>query len=269
MFKNDFVKNKYQTKMKNVFLLLIITMIVSCKSETKKEASKKEAVKEIKKESFPDELGKVFQRHGGIDVWRKAKIMSFNKGEEIHTVDLKSRKTVINTSKYSLGFDGKEVWLDETEKGTYKGNPTFYYNLYFYFYAMPFVLADDGIMYEKVADLVYKGIAYPGYKISYKSNIGTSPDDNYRVYYNSDNYQMEWLAYTVTFSSKESNNDYHMIKYNTWENVNGLILPKEITWYKMDEKGMPTVAERPATVFTLPLLSEATLADSFFEKPVK
>jgi hypothetical protein len=30
-------------------------------------------------------------------------------------------------------------------------------------------------MYEKVADLVYKGIAYPGYKISYKSNIGTSP----------------------------------------------------------------------------------------------
>jgi hypothetical protein len=48
-----------------------------------------------------------------------------------------------------------------------------------------------------------------------------------------------------------------------------LILPKEITWYKMDEKGMPTVAERPATVFTLPLLSEATLADLFFEKPVK
>jgi len=41
---------------------------------------------------------------------------------------------------------------------------------------------------------------------------------------------MEWLAYTVTFASKMPSDKYNIIRYNSWENVNGLILPKEITW---------------------------------------
>jgi hypothetical protein len=44
-------------------------------------------------------------------------------------------------------------------------------------------------------------------------------------------------------------------------------LPKEITWYKKDENGVPTEPARPATEFTLSLISQAKLADSFFEKP--
>ena len=121
--------------MKKLILLLISITVISCKNETKKESSKKEEIKEtkeVKKENFPEELGKVFQTHGGINAWRKAKVLSFNKGEEVHTSDLQSRKIVVNHSKYSLGFDGKEVWLSEDEKGTFKGNPNFYYNLYFF-----------------------------------------------------------------------------------------------------------------------------------------
>jgi hypothetical protein len=243
-------------------------MIVSCKNEPKKEVSKKEAEKEVKKENFPDELGKVFQTHGGIDTWRKLQTLSFNIDEEVHTSDLHSRKIVINSPKYSLGFNGKEVWLDQENSDSFKGNKDFYYNLYFYFYAMPFVLADEGIIYEKVDDLVFQETSYPGYKISYQANVGSSPDDTYIVYYNPKTFQMEWLAYTVTFKSKKPNDSYHIIKYNTWQNTSGLILPKEINWYKMDEKEIPTVPERPATEFTLPLISEAKLADAFFEKPV-
>ena len=254
--------------MKKVFLLLAIVILVSCKNEAKKGV-KKDVVKEIKKENFPDELAKVFAKHGGINTWRKAQVLSFNKGEEVHTTDLHSRKIVINSPKYSLGFDGNEVWLDEEKEGNYKGNKDFYYNLYFYFYAMPFVLADNGITYDKVDDLTFEETNYPGYKISYASNKGTSPDDNYIVYYNPKTYQMEWLAYTVTFKSKSPSDKYNIIKYNKWENVNGLVLPKELTWYKKDEKGMPTEPARPATEFTLPLVSQGKLADSFFEKPTK
>lgn len=217
--------------MKKILLLFVIVVAVSCKNEIKKDLKKEVSVL-VKKENFPTALGKVFEAHGGINSWRKLQTMSFNKGKEIHTIDLHSRKTIINTPTYSLGFDGEAVWLDEIEKGTYKGNPTFYYNLYFYFYAMPFVLADTGIIYEKIADLVFEGTTYPGYKISYKANIGTSPDDNYRVYYNPKTYQMEWLAYTVTFTSKEANNDYHFIKYNSWENTSGLLLPKKLPGIK-------------------------------------
>ena len=80
---------------------------------------------------------------------------------------------------------------------------------------------------------------------------------------------MEWLAYTVTFKSKSPSDKYRLIKYNKWENVNGLVLPKELTWYKKDEKGMPTEPARTATEFTLPLVSQGKLADSFFKKPTK
>ena len=249
--------------MKKVLILLIMVIAISCKNE-----SKKDRVAEIKTENFPTDLGLVFKTHGGIDTWRDAQIVSFNIGKQVHTVDLYSRKTVVHTPKYALGFDGKEVWLEEEKKGNYKGNPEFYYNLYFYFYAMPFVLADAGIIYEKADDLIFEETTYPGYKISYEADIGASPDDTYMVYYNSKTYQMEWLAYTVTFADKESNDDYHLIKYNKWEAVDGFLLPKEITWYKMDEKGMPTKAAGDPVEFTLPLVSKGQLADSFFEKPV-
>jgi hypothetical protein len=255
--------------MKKIIAILVLSIIlISCKKEIKKETNTKET-KTVKKENSPTELAKVFQAHGGIDVWRKAQVLSFNKGQEVHTTDLHSRKTVVNHPDYSLGFDGKEVWLSEEKEGIYKGNATFYYNLYFYFYAMPFVLADDGIVYEKVDGITFDGITYPGYKISYKANVGTTPDDNYIVYYNPKTYNMEWLAYTVTFKSKKPSDNYKIIKYNKWENVNGIILPKEITWYKKDENGMPTEPARPSTEFTLPLLSQGKLADNFYEKPVK
>ena len=249
--------------MKKILLLLVIVISVSCKNELKKEVSF-----EVQKEIFPAELGKIFKTHGGINSWRKLQTMSFNKGKEIHTIDLHSRKTVINTPKYSLGFDGEAVWLDEVEKGIYKGNPTFYYNLYFYFYAMPFVLADDGISYEKVADLVFEDTKYPGYKISFKPGKGTSPDDNYFVYYHPETYQMEWLGYTVTFFDKKVSNTVTIIRYNQWEDVSGLLLPKEITWYKKDQNGVLMTSIKPITEFTLPLVSQGKLPASFFEKPV-
>ena len=195
----------------------------------------------------------------------KQKILSFNKDEEAHTVDLHSRKSVINTSKYSLGFDGSTIWVSDTT--VYKKDPKFYYNLYFYFYAMPFVLADDGIVYSETKPLEFEGKKYPGIKISYKANVGSSPDDNYFLYYNPETYQMEWLKYSMTYFSKKTSEKFNLIKYDKWTNVNGFDLPKELVWYQQDDKGNPTKASGKPVEFTLPLVSQGQLDNSFFEKP--
>ena len=255
--------------MKKVLLLLVVVIAISCKNEAKKEVKELVQKVEVKKESFPEELGNVFEAHGGIDTWRNAEVLSFKKGDEVHTIDLQSRVNVINAPNYSVGFDGENVWLDEAEEGTFKGNPAFYHNLFFYFYAMPFVLADEGITYEKIAPLTFDGVDYPGYKMSFKSNVGSSPDDNYKLYFNAETYKMEWLAYTATFMSKKPSDKFNIIKYGKWNNVNGLILPSEITWFKVDENGVPTEPASPAAVFTDAAISKNTLKDSFFEKPVK
>lgn len=247
--------------MKKISLLLFVSILAfSCKNEPKKE---------IKKEKFPETLGKVFEKHGGIDTWRKANTLSFNRGEESHTVDLNSRKTVVHSPKYSLGFNGKEVWMSLQDSTAFKRDPKFYYNLYFYFYAMPFVLADDGIVYEEAKPLIFEGKEYPGIKISFETNVGTSPDDNYFVYYNPETYQMEWLRYSVTFFSKKTASKFNVIRYNDWETVDGLTLPKSITWYKKDESGLPTEPRGAATEFSLAIVKEAKLQDSFFEKPTQ
>ncbi|MDN3617921.1 hypothetical protein QWY81_00470 [Polaribacter undariae] len=254
--------------MKKVLLLLIVVIAISCKNEPKKEVEKGN-IEAVKIENFPEELGKVFKAHGGIDTWRNAEILSFKKGEEVHTINLQSRINVINAPNYAVGFDGKNVWLDEAEEGTFKGNPAFYHNLFFYFYAMPFVLSDEGITYEKIAPLTFDGVDYPGYKMSFKSDMGSSPDDNYKLYFNAETHQMEWLAYTATFMSKKPSDKFNIIKYGKWNNVNGLLLPSEITWYKKDENGVPTEPARPAAVFTDASINKNNLTDSFFEKPIK
>lgn len=247
-------------------LIAILFISISCKTEPKENTS---TASGTKKEKFPETLASVLKKHGGIDQWRLARTLSFNKGEEAHTVDLWSRKTVINTPKYSMGYDGVNVWLSEKDSGTYKGNVSFYYNLFFYFYAMPFVLADDGIIYSEADPITFDGVSYPGIKIAYEANIGTSPDDNYILYYNPTNFQMEWLAYTVTFRSKKPSDKYNLIRYGEWKVTDGFRLPKKITWYKKDDNGQPTEPARDPIEFTLPLVKTTVLPDEFYGKPTE
>ena len=101
---------------------------------------------------------------------------------EKHTIDLHSRKDKVETPPVEIGFDGKDVWLLDEAKA-YKGNAELYHNLMFYFYAMPFVLADSGINYKVAEDLVYDGKNYPGIHISYNDGVGASSKDDYYLYY--------------------------------------------------------------------------------------
>jgi hypothetical protein len=134
---------------------------------------------------------------------------------------------------------------------------------------MPFVLADSGIIYTKVDDLVFENTNYTGYKIAYNANVGNSPEDNYILYFDKETNKMAWLAYTVTFNSKQPSAKYNIIRYANWHNVNGLLLPKEITWYKQDANGTPTEPAGKPVVFTKALLSKAKLAANFLKSQLK
>lgn len=245
--------------MKKIAFVVITTItLLACKEKSTKQ--EKEA------SNYPVSLSKVFDKHGGLDAWNEQQQISFKKGSEMHTIDLHSRKSIITTDNYSLGFDGKNVWLTEKDTLSFKGNKDFYYNLYFYFYAMPFVLADNGIVYEESKPLLFEGKTYPGIKVSYKANIGSSPDDNYYLYYNPETFQMEWLQYSVTFFSKKASSKVNTIRYNDWTDVNGFLLPNSLTWYKKDEKGNISEPARSATIFTNQKVSTQKLDDSIFYK---
>ena len=152
-------------KLLSTAMLLILFLFVACKDtvkETSEEVHRKENTSEMETDAkmnsseenmtmaYPSEITSVFKAHGGMNVWNKMNNLCFEmegkSGKEVHTISLKDRQSKIETDDWSIGYDGTDVWLLENEEDTYEGNAHFYHNLMFYFYAMPFVLGDEGTM---------------------------------------------------------------------------------------------------------------------------
>jgi hypothetical protein len=76
---------------------------------------------------------------------------------------------------------------------------------------------------------------------------------------------MAWLAYTVTYGKEGPSERYSFIKYDKWQEVNGLQLPSELQWYNVEE-GQPTQM-RNAMNFTKPTATSTQLDKNLFEKP--
>ncbi|MEZ2416031.1 hypothetical protein ACA086_13795 [Muriicola sp. E247] len=256
--------------MRNIPFFLLVLVMVSCKDSSQQKSETETDVVQItaEKEKYPPAMSKVFEAHGGLALWRKQKHLSYEmpkkSGLEKHTIDLYSRKDVVETADFSMGFDGTDVWLSDPE-GKYKGDPVFYHNLMFYFYAMPFVLADDGIEYFETEPIVYDGISYPGIGIRYEAGIGTSPEDEYYLHYEPETHQMAWLGYTVTYRTGKPSDDVHWIRYDDWMEVSDILLPKSMTWHKVEEG---KIGEPRNTVpFQNVEISEKAVAEEVFAKP--
>ncbi len=229
--------------MKNFFFLLTLTFLIfSCQqAPADKENAKDTMAVSAPLIDYPDDLDKVFDNHGSISKWNKMKTLTFEIVKEGDnqkiTTDLNNRRERIESGDVKSGFDGKNYWL--MADSTYEGNVKFATNLMFYFYAMPFVLGDDGINYSKTEDLVFEAVSYPGYRISYDDGVGLSPKDEYFIHYNPETYEMAWLGYTVTFRSGEKSEKISWIRYNDWKNYDGFKLPASLSWYKT-ENNLPT-----------------------------
>ena len=257
--------------MKKVFFLVTVVIFISCKNTKKDTIEYSKETLNVTTSSYPENITKVFEAHGGLDKWNEMQSLVFTmqkqNGLEITTTDLKNRKSLIEMPNHTIGFNGEQVWLHSKDTIAYKGVPKFYYNLMFYFYAMPFILADDGIIYEDTKPLEFEGRSFPGIKISYEAGIGESPEDEYILYYNPDTYNMEWLGYTVTYFTKEKANELHFRKYSDWQNVNGLLLPKTSVRYNYKDN-LPTTVHSITEFIDVKLFKEKP-NPTLFEIPDK
>lgn len=259
--------------MKKITLFALVSVLFSCKTDKTKQQTKTEEVTSVNtevKSSYPEVLAKVFDAHGGLATWNSFKTLSFTipkeETSETHTTALKSRKETITSTEFSTGYDGSKIWLLD-ENDTYKGDAVFYHNLMFYFYAMPFVLADDGINYEETPALEFEGKSYPGFRMSYNDGVGNSPKDEYFLHYDPETFQMQWLGYTVTFRSGEKSENVKWIRYNDWMDVNDVILPKSITWYTSEDNTL--TVPRNTVLFEDVSLSTNEKPAGFYDKPGK
>jgi len=252
--------------MKTFHLLLFpaLLLLAACQQPSNADQTDDSTTDAAAASPYPAAFQRVLAAHGGLELWQRQQGLSYEivkpDGNEKQVIDLKDRRERIDASNFTMGYDGSHFWL--AADTSYHGDPIFYKNLMFYFYAMPFVLADAGIRYAEAEPLVFGDKTYPGLRISYEPGVGVSPEDEYFLHYDADTYQMAWLGYTVTYETKAKSSTIKWIRYDDWMDINGLKLPKSMNWHTTEDN--KPVAARNRRAFEQVTLSLARPADSLF-----
>lgn len=186
-------------------------------------------------------LAPTLEAHGGLDKWRSYGSLSFymlyergdNIREENILTDLHSRHERIEGTDYVLGFDGTEYW-EKLPVDMKSRNPKFQVGLQFYFFALPFVLADPGVNLESLGKRSIKGQEYEVVKATFGSDVGVAPEDQYLLYLDPESHQLVYLLYSVTYFDQSRAERYNAAHYVDWQSVGSLRVSAEIHSYVWD-----------------------------------
>lgn len=184
-----------------------------------------------------DLLNQCITAHGGIKKWNSYSGLTYtvvtNAGESQQTIQLKDRRTYHKTEKYEMGYNGRSTWVKGDKDAVPTKNPDFFHNIDFYFFAIPFVIADPGVNLAYSGKMDVKGVSYEVLEVSYGDKVGIAPGDVYKLLINPNTKQMEWLLYSVTFFDKTSKR-LSAKHYTGWQEVNGLLVPTIMENYKFE-----------------------------------
>ncbi|WP_051052737.1 DUF6503 family protein [Fulvivirga imtechensis] len=253
------------------YLLFLLVFTASACSD--KPSDRPDAVIAKKnKPEYPHILQKALDAHGSSAHWQTFYSLEYDltttlgkEKKEHQLIDLKSRKVRISGSSYTIGFDGEDVWVTPDKVAFAQMPPRFYHNLVFYFFAMPFVLADPGINYEDLGEREIEGKRYLALKVSFQKGVGDADGDLYIAHFNPETFQLEVLLYTVTYFSGEKHENYNVLVYNEWQQVNGLTVPKVMTGHKYEADSIREVRYRAE--FSNVDLSDKQADASLFLRP--
>ncbi len=252
--------------------ILLFSILISC-TTTKKEYVDIYA-------SYPTSFTKLLQAHGGLEKWNSFNTLEFDlfnpedSSQEHHIIDLKLRKDMVLGDSFKIGFNGKDVWVAPNKKAFSGKSARFYHNLFFYFFSIPYVLADPGVNYQE--DTVsLSGQKFSCIMATFNAGVGDADKDFYKMVVDPQTKKLTSLLYTVTYYSGEAHERYNLLTYMDWQEIEGLQFPGKIAGYKyadgiVGEKRYEYLFKNvvlkkeapPETLFTMPAEAEI---DSLFK----
>ncbi|MBT9394955.1 hypothetical protein KLP40_17450 [Hymenobacter sp. NST-14] len=228
--------------MKNTLYFSLALLAASCSSNP--EQTTPEAPAETTTAAVPRKLPAVLRQaleaHGGLAAWQQFGTMEYRMKstlgtprDEKHLIDLRTRQTRIEGAGYQLGRDAQQqVWVSPAKAAFGDMSARFYHNLFFYFFSIPFVLADEGIVYEDLGLRTVAGQEYQALKVSYEAGRGDSAKDEYIAHFNPRTHRLELLLYTVTFFEPGKQATFNSLLYTDWQQADGLLLPRKMEGHK-------------------------------------
>ncbi len=232
------------------YLIVPFLFLIACAnvkpSEQQAEADAP-ALMKVAKEVSPL-LNPVLEAHGGIQAWDEFGALSFvaqygSDRQESFLLDLISRQERIVGAGYTLGYDGVNYW-QVLEGETKPKNPEFLINLQFYFFGMPFVLADEGVNISTLPNRSIAGKEYEVLKATFGDGVGVASKDQYLLMIDPDSKQLSYLLYSVTYFDAGRAERYNAAHYAEWQEVNGLQVPKTMVSYVWDAENETLGKER-------------------------
>ena len=214
-------------------------------------------------------LARGIEAHGGHAQWDGFALLTYElvRGEssEHHTIDLRTRRTVQKAENHAMGYDGEAVWVSP-DADAFSGNPHFYNGLYFYFFAMPFVLGDPGVISEALGQRRIDGVSYDVVAFPMKPMSALHPMIPIWPHFDPATGQLRMLLYTVTFNDGQPNTNYNVIRYDEWLEVSGLTVPAEVTFHRWNKETQILGEKRGEATFTN-VQFQPTMDASIFERP--
>lgn len=231
--------------MKNLLYFSLALLLAACSSNTEQAQTTPAATTAVQRE-LPELLQQALTAHGGLATWQQFGTMEYQlkttlgaPRDEKQLIDLRTRQVRIEAANYQIGMDGQQVWVTPSKAAFGEMPARFYHNLFFYFFAIPFVLADEGTVYEDLGTRTVAGKAYRALKVSYETGRGDSSGDEYIAHFNPETHRLELLLYTVTYFEPGKAASYNALLYSDWQEVDGLLLPQKMEGHKFanDEIG--------------------------------
>ena len=246
------------------FFVFVSFVCFSCQTKVTSDSEEP-----LKQREFSELFEKILDAHGGIEEWYKYSYLEYKidrgSGVETHRVDIKSRKGRIDKEgRFSLGFDGENIWV-APERDSFPGSsPRFTHNLHFYFFAIPFVLADPGVNYENGGEVIIRDKSYVILKATFDEGVGDAPDDQYLLYVDPNTFLIDFINYSVTYYDKSRATQYNALDYS-FGDFGSLKLTTDYTGYRW-ENGDFGDRRYSASFSDLKLLPEVP-DPSIFEAP--
>jgi hypothetical protein len=187
--------------------------------------------------------------HGGLDAWYDTPTSAF--AWEYSNVGMgfrfKSYQVADNRTRQiyhelrSLGtpadprpaagrfaWDGTDAWIHPAAIDAI--NARFWATTPYYFQLIPFVLADPGARYTRLAPADLDGVLCDMVRVGYESGVGDSPGDSYTLYVDQESRRVRAIRYTVTYFSGKPPSDEPpthetLFYYHDYITVDGLTVP--------------------------------------------
>lgn len=200
-------------------------------------------------ETAAEVVGAMIEAHGGMEAWKSAPTVSFtdtwypgtsDEGETSRfVVEQGSRRAymdVVDTDR-SMAWDGEKAW---SVNWASRMPPRFLALLNYYFLNLPWLTQDPGVILgaPEPANLWDDPTEYVTVRMTFAPGTGDTPDDYYLLYIDPESHRLHACEYIVTYAALlppgMEHTPPHILVYDTFETVNGLLVPTAFTIYEED-----------------------------------